>query len=97
MKITLAIIVVAVFFAAGVVLSICLDERGQPEKTPQSGEKPASEGSVVPDKPNSDDISVPQEPGSPKRDSHLLFRTIVVVDQNQLAPHSVETERRAES
>lgn len=94
MKITLVIIAIAVFFTAGVVLSIYLDEKGQPQK---SGEKPASEGPVVPDKPDSDDMSVPQEPRTPKRDSHLFFRTIVVFRQSQLTPHHVETERRAES
>ena len=97
MKIGIAIFAVVVCLASGAVLSICLDEKGQ---TSARGEKPASEGSVVPDRPDSDDIPTPQAPRSPKRDSLLYFRAIVVVRQNLVIPTLLatdETERRHES
>ena len=75
MRIGIAIFAVVVCFTSGVVLSICLDEKGQ---TSARGEKPASEGSAVPDGPDADDIPTPQEPRSPKGDSLLYFRTTVV-------------------
>ena len=46
MRIGIAIFAVVVCFTSGVVLSICLDEKGQ---TSTRGEKPASEGAAVPD------------------------------------------------
>ena len=93
MKIGIAIFAVVVCSASGAVLSICLE-------TSARGEKPASEGSVVPDRPDSDDIPTPQESRSPKRDSLLYFRAIVVVRQNLVIPALLatdETERRHES
>ena len=86
MRIGIAIFAVVVCFTSGVVLSICLDEKGQ---TSTRGEKPASEGAAVPDatpwrrlpnlRSDSDDIPTPQEPRSPKRDSVLYFHTVAQV------------------
>ena len=76
MRIGIAIFAVVVCFTSGVVLSICLDEKGQ---SLQGAKNPASEGSTVPDGPDSDDIRMPQEPRSPKGNSVLYFRTLLAV------------------